>query len=366
MTVLETMQLCPEEILNLSSSTIQNLPTILDVIEYFSTLENINMRQTISINTDWLLMNEEGMYQYVSDSDNHSIARLMPLSQTPFIFFRGENSYHQKCTSSIFRSRADMPLADKWIINRVQTAEFLLAYNQHPVIRDIKNLCKVEDLGIAQHYGFATEYLDITNNKWVAAFFACCRYENDFYYPIETGYGQGFGVIYVSQSFLLPMAFAKLEKKMFPLGFQYFARPTKQFSWVYKMSQEENFDKDSNFSRILFRHDTKASKEVFEMSYQQKRFFPNDQLSMLAQQIRQKGYPLCEGAITLSQTLGVKKSKQEIQEVLHKYGFPVTSSLNPVACFDQKQIETDVEQWLTYGKYALQRRIKPIIPVCSL
>ena len=69
---------------------------------------------------------------------------------------------------------------------------------ENPVVNEIRMNCRVEDMAIAQHYEFPTEYMDITNNKWVAAFFAATYKSGNLYLPTETGFGNGIGVFYIS------------------------------------------------------------------------------------------------------------------------------------------------------------------------
>ena len=54
---------------------------------------------------------------------------------------------------------------------------------------------------MAQHYGFDTNYIDISNSKWVAAFFACTGYDTktDTYFPAGEDYYEGYGVMYVTK-----------------------------------------------------------------------------------------------------------------------------------------------------------------------
>lgn len=47
MTVADTIRLTPDEITALSSEQIQELPTILDVLEYLSGIENVGMQSML-------------------------------------------------------------------------------------------------------------------------------------------------------------------------------------------------------------------------------------------------------------------------------------------------------------------------------
>ena len=69
------------------------------------------------------------------------------------------------------------------------------------------------------------------------------------------------------------------------IGYQYFYRPSKQSSFGFGLSRGEDFNESPYFDKVFFRHDIEASTIVFDMSYRQKRFIPQDSLSKLARKI---------------------------------------------------------------------------------
>ena len=365
MTVADTIRLTPDEITALSSEQIQELPTILDVLEYLSGIENVGMQSMLDNQVPWLDFNKEGYYEWVSDKPWTNESKLMPLSKTPFLLMRGQNSYYRHCAPSLYRNQSKMTPDEFKTISRVRTAEFILSYKDHPVIQDLRTKCVVEDLAIAQHYGFPTEYLDITNNKWVAAFFATTLCENDVYRLVETGFGQGYGVLYVVRSnadFLQP----DMQDRLRALGFQYFQRPTRQNTMVYAMEEGENFDANPAFNRIIFRHDTEASKLVYEYSMRQERYFPKDNLAGLAQSIREPEYKVSKGAIALSHKLGVNATDEEICALLNHFGMGYTDNMEPIAHFPEEIVRQEQKAWNEYDRVYLHRHIMPIVPVYKI
>ena len=54
MTILDTSKLSSEDILHLTDEQKAKLPTILDIVEYVSTLENAEMREYLNLNGDFL------------------------------------------------------------------------------------------------------------------------------------------------------------------------------------------------------------------------------------------------------------------------------------------------------------------------
>lgn len=359
MSVPDTAALTPEEIEHLSPNRIKQLPTILDIVEYISTIENRQMREDLKMEYDWLKMNQEGKYMPVSDQPRTNIVKFFPCSQSTFTFMRGQNAYHHPCYPSIFRE-TDIDAGDYWLISRLRACEFILTFLNHPIVNEVKMNCKVEDMAIAQHYEIPTEYLDLTNNKWVAAFFAATYKEGNRYLPTKTGYDKGVGVVYIYRPQMHnPNQFDKIST----LGFQYFERPTRQSSFVYKMEKGEDFDSNPRYIRLVFRHDTKASEMIYEMAYEQERFYPNDEWAEIVSQIKRNDYPLSRGSIVLSRQYGVNIPEEEIRQILTRNNISLTDQYQPLAHLTYEQYADDIRRWNEYGRPNINRRILPPIPV---
>lgn len=363
MTILDTSKLSSEDILHLTDEQKAKLPTILDIVEYVSTLENAEMREYLNLNGDFLGFSRLGKYMYMSDQAFTNVAKLFPISQTPFTLMRGQNAYFAPSYPSLYRPQK-INSEDFCLISRLRACEFILTFQHHPVVNEIRMNCRVEDMAIAQHYEFPTEYMDITNNKWVAAFFASTYKSGNLYLPTETGFGNGIGVFYISD----PVMKSNLHflDNVYTLGFQYFERPTRQNSLVYKMKENEDMDANPMFLRLVFRHDTEASKLVYNMSHKQQRFYPNDEWYEIAQQIMRDDYPLSLGAIELSHQYGVTLNNDEIRLILDRHCVKTTDKQIPMAHLTSEQIAADVRKWNEYGRAFIQNSILPILPVFNL
>ena len=300
---------------------------------------------------------------YMSDQAFTNVAKLFPISQTPFTLMRGQNAYFAPSYPSLYRPQK-INSEDFCLISRLRACEFILTFQHHPVVNEIRMNCRVEDMAIAQHYEFPTEYMDITNNKWVAAFFAATYKSGNLYLPTETGFGNGIGVFYISD----PVMKSNLHflDNVYTLGFQYFERPTRQNSLVYKMKENEDMDANPMFLRLVFRHDTEASKLVYNMSHKQQRFYPNDEWYEIAQQIMRDDYPLSLGAIELSHQYGVTLNNDEIRLILDRHCVKTTDKQIPMAHLTSEQIAADVRKWNEYGRAFIQNSILPILPVFNL
>lgn len=354
----------------LSQKEIDALPTILDVVERLSKMENNSLLRYNATLFPGNVFLDEGRYAYVSEAWNRDVVRLMPVSPTPYTYYRGQSRLHEPCVPSLFRKKGngEIPSETDIAYNRLKTCEFEMLLATHPVFCELSHHISVNPVALAQHYGLATEYLDITNSKWVAAFFASTRYEcdSDTYHPVGRDYEEGYGVMYISKPYEVGGATESFFSKNVVVGYQYFERPTKQSSFGYKMQFGEDFNESSDFERVLFRHDLEASKLVYEMSYKQRRFIPQDNLSKLARQIAESNVVTRKALERCLQMCYWGKDIIYLEKVCKEKGLVVREDNELVAQFSKEELEADWKAWNEFGRADLQMRILPPIAVTEL
>lgn len=354
----------------LDQREIDALPTILDVVEQISKMENdalLNNGVTI-VPSD--AFRDEGRFTYVSEKWNRNVVRLMPMSATPYTFYRGQSRFYEQCVPSLFRrnEKGEFPSEVDIAYNRIKICEFECLLSTHPVFCELSQNISVNPVALAQHYGLTTEYLDMTNSKWVAAFFASTRYDydTDTYFPVGSDYEEGYGVMYVSKSYEKGDIKEMFFSKNVVIGYQYFERPSKQSSFGYKMQAGEDFNESPYFKRVLFRHDLEASKIVFDMSYKQKRFIPKDSLSRLARQIvgckevTRRALERCLQMCYWDKDMAYLESVCAAKELI------IREDNRPVAWFTSEELAADWRKWDELGREDLKSRILPIIPITTI
>jgi hypothetical protein len=194
---------------------------------------------------------------------------IMPNLMHAFLY-RGQNRDYPSFIPSIYRKSAqgDGFCDDLRIFYReLQLREFELLINRFPRVKTWKQQgFYVWSEAIAQHYGFYTTLLDITNNFDIALFFACCKYDtvNRLYKPLEEsdliGEENQYGVIY--GKFNESIADMLHLRNIKPIGYQPFMRPNNQCGFVYYLGPEErtvDFD-----WKIKFKHNPNYAKKIFE------------------------------------------------------------------------------------------------------
>ena len=346
-----------------TQAEIDSLPTILDVVDMISAGENELILPLASQipSSDFY---DEGRYNFVSNNHNRCIVHLMPTSQSPFTFYRGQSRYHDPCVPSLYRKgkNGEWPTEEDIAYDRLKICEFSRLLDTHPVFREVCRNTLVNYVTMAQHYGLTTEYLDITNSKWVAAFFACTGYDGmtDSYYPLGRDYGEGYGVMYMTD-FEMGNPHEDFFEKNAVIGYQYFARPTKQSSFGYRMEKGEDFNNSPFFKKIFFRHDLQASMIVFEMSYRQNRFIPKDTLSLLARKIIESKEITRAAHYLCWANYYPDKEPAFLDKVCEAKGLTIREDNALVAQFSNEELEADWKSWNEYGRADIQLRILPII-----
>lgn len=354
--------------MGLTHAEIDTLPTILDVVEMMSAYENELILPMVSQipSSDFY---DEGRFNFVSEKHNRSIVHLMPTSQSPFTFYRGQSRFYEPCMPSLFRKdkKGKWPTEEDIAYNRLKICEFSRLLDLHPVFREVCCNTFVNYVTMAQHYGLSTEYLDITNSKWVAAFFACTSYDSntDTYYPVGRDFGEGYGVMYMTD-FEMGNPPEEFFEKNDVIGYQYFARPTKQSSFGYSMERGEDFNSSPFFKKIFFRHDLEAATIVYEMSYHQNRFIPKDRLSVLARQVADSNYITRDAHYLCWSIFYSDKEPAFLDRVCMAKGLTIREDNKLVAQFSNEELEADWRAWNEYGRADIQSRILPSFAITTI
>ena len=128
----------------------------------------------------------------------------------------------------------------------------------------------IDALGMAQHYGGKTEMMDLTSDKWVAAFFACTKHNNDDdAYSLIVDEMTEQWVIYS-----LPVH-EKIADKLSVVGAQPFECPTAQAAYMIKMMPDDDFNKISA-EYVFFKQSTIISLIVYHFANRCNRLFPDE------------------------------------------------------------------------------------------
>ena len=293
----------------MTKEEVKRLPTLQEVVDQILTEE----AQIVKLDSPPIAIIEPSpsaihkpFAEYFNDYDDKKFIAVRLSSRDPqrpekFAFkpnlknraflFRGQSGFYDPSTPSLLRKKKG-----RFVVENTFYEEFVLALKDHPLIRlfwDGIELCghryffEVTYYGLAQHYGFKTRVMDLTSDLDVAKFFAVTDYneKTDTYSPVidESRYG----VFYYWDNVRHPLAFQPIfGGNLSSIGLQVFPRSGRQKVFLFSMYREQNFN-DIPFVRYkLFRHDAAISKQIYKMARRGKLYFPEDELSSLAQRIR--------------------------------------------------------------------------------
>ena len=261
----------------------KGLPTLLEVLDEISRQEEASYFMKLGTIFHYMMpsIEQEGKFEAIKMPDGET--RLFPCSEAVNTYYRGQIRRISPSKPSLFRQGMTK---SKQYVERLRYEEFKLLVESHPATRYfaanfyvqspsgiIPLKLKVDHLALAQHYGIKTELLDLTTDKFVAAFFACTYMDKDGAYHVMDSTNSP-GVIYVYHDF--SYFHPKSTSDLLPVGLQPFARPGEQRGYILKMSASDDFD--AMAKAMEFRQDEESSRLIFAYTNRQKRLFPEDVL----------------------------------------------------------------------------------------
>lgn len=338
----------------------KELPNLLDVLEAIAYDEEWFHLEKGPFRNLYPTHYNEGEFTPIMMDDDQ--ARLYPCTLVPFRYYRGQSDVLEgkKCQPSLYRGLTESEIFHERLC--VKELENLLSY--YPLTQVFTGLLSydtpegpkplslmVDSTALAQHYGIKTDVLDLTADKWVAAFFASTKYENGEYEPYTDN---GEGVMYVYNHMHLG------DQKTDPLsavGMQPFSRPGCQAGLVYRMGPDEDFNEIAS-RKFVFKHDPDISELIFNYCNRSKKLFPKEILEDKVKQIRE-GRTHSRWAYTLTLAAYYPNTPAaKIEQYLKEAGITLKSA--PPVMFTQEEYEDFNEMW-NRTKYHLFDSIRPVI-----
>lgn len=201
--------------------------------------------------------------------------------------YRGQTTRYTPLLPSIARSLNSQDLGLLWrastsdqanvVIRLAQSWWFGKELMHHPVASHAHNQkLELDAISIAQHYGLATGYLDLTDDFNVSAFFATCSLVNGLWEPVSTGTG----VIYRAH-----LTVENGLKRYIPLGPQPLPRPSEQCAWVTELPMRHAFEGWPGVSMLQFQHDRRVGEYFLALFSGGDALFPKDPLAKVSEEI---------------------------------------------------------------------------------
>lgn len=184
------------------------------------------------------------------------------------VLFRGETALYPSCKPSLYR------IAD-WRVRlaaQVKAWDFMMLLADLAEVREwLADGYRVHFSALAQHYGFATDMLDLTSDVVVAAFFATHRFN---------AVKQQFDVITDGIGRLRYVEASAVGERAFPIGLQPFERPGLQSGYGLVLGEDEDFAEMSE--SILFVQDEMLNRRFSRAVLGNAMFLPDERITWAA------------------------------------------------------------------------------------
>ena len=304
--------------------------------------------------------------------------------------FRGESQQYAKSLPTLNREilRRNLSPIDAELYRCVsymrvsQFRKFIWQFNIVPYWE--AKLSDVNYMALAQHYGFETSLLDITNNVKVALFFATCKYdwETDSYCPLTKkdinreptiNADPRYGMIFHSPMWMTdflgsgtsrfairnpdsftrdrfyPMSSRALDGITYQIGYQPFYRCQSQCGYILPMRENMPLQQNNRFEKLRFKHSETLSNRIFEMMDGGKKVFPQEGITEALPILRQIQ---CATVFSKDDVLGVYEL-EEVDKTLFPT-FQVFENALQQFSIDGKDITIQEEEI----KYHIERHLK--------
>jgi hypothetical protein len=259
------------------SATYSPLPT-LDALRPHLEIQEINTGRQYALTPSGIVTDDmEGLHALPNEHGKISL-----LSGTEFFpaVYRGQTETHPACVASLGRKHH----IEDQLLELCRNVAFEDAIGDHPFVR----VCEqtefqgaplfVDRQGLAQHYGLATDMLDVTSNFDIACFFATCYWDGRSYRPVKSSRVPG--VLY---RLLMPFELDTFRS----VGWQPFHRPEQQRAHAVAMKAGQDFAKFPRVQMAKFRQHPEISTRIWKSFDEGRALFPTDAAANLAEQAKQ-------------------------------------------------------------------------------
>jgi hypothetical protein len=252
--------------------------TLFDILDKYAMADEMWALDTSEIRYLFPFHAQEGFFEPVIMPDN--TATLFPMGLAFNVYYRGQASSFSPSKPSLYRK--GMTEA-KQFIERIRFEELKRLLEDYPLTKlfreDFYALApdgkhhllplSIDTLALAQHYGIKTELMDLTTDKFVAAFFATTDCKDDRYTPIVDKRKEK-GVFYRYVHIDFPMSG---KSRLRAVGLQPLSRPGEQRGLVYEMSPDDDFNNIVTTTEE-FEHDKDVSEFIFNYTNRSRKLFP--------------------------------------------------------------------------------------------
>jgi len=345
---------------NASLKDRNKLPNLLEVIEalcydeekYALMYDKSPVGRSIGFHEEW--------YDLDILTDSNEKLLFLPRCKVKNWYYRGQTKHFKNCKPTLYRYSDKKEKKFSVFIERLKLCEFSILLNKIPASEILKsgllistqsgewlhNMVYIDDIALAQHYGIQTECLDLTTDKWTAAFFASSelvKRDEDYGKKYKPYNGNEIGVFYVYQN---KSPFGN-NWKMHPVGIQPIARPIKQASFVLEIGKNQNFDKIAK--GIYFKHESRCSSIIYKLFNESIDIMPKEVIEGKAE-IIVNSHKFCKMALDNTRKRFYSHlDNNEFNNLLNESRVEIVNE--PIVDFLSEEIEKAYQEFELINKY---------------
>ena len=345
-----------------------NNQQIIEVANLLDALDYVSRREMNEQDMDTMHLQGPGYEfegKFVLFQDERGEGHLYPVNLSRYMYYRGERKLYPHCYATIYR---DLSEAEKFV-ERMKYCELSILIEDYPLTKMFRTdfgfpykeglihvPLNINALALAQHYGICTNLIDVTVDKWVAAFFACTYKDKEgVFHPVTDESQYGMFNIYYGKN----MSFPFNDPELSTIGLQPFSRPGEQAGYAVTMNEGEDFY-DKCAIRIKFKHDARVSQLVFNYSNRANKLFPQSILEDKVEAIKE-AHTFSDAAYALCK----KQFYAQVEDnvlcgYLEEHGKAI-SSQKPV-CFTEAEKQDFYKKWPNMSKRITSMLVYPNLP----
>ena len=208
-------------------------------------------------------------------------------------YYRGENKYYGSSRPSMFRGFESLNQTEcelEELVRTIKIVDFAFWLTQLDCVQKWPHGDMYHG-AIAQHYGIATNGMDVTSDLKIALFFACCYYDpkQEKWYPVsknalansDKAKDIGYGILYCAPADIAEMSrVANIENlhitHVTPVGIQPFQRCEKQSAFIIEAGRQYNMLKDHSFAKVKFKQTPEICEWIYEKMQDGELVYPNE------------------------------------------------------------------------------------------
>lgn len=221
-------------------------------------------------------------------ADENGCIRLISGTEFSMQMYRGQTQAYPRCIPTLAR----LEKVEDQFLALCRRVAFEDAIGEHPMVNLAERIrlwdspLYVDREGLAQHYGLATDMLDVTSNFDVACFFATCTWshEDGRYRPVASD--EASGVMYrITPAFVTGRnGTDDVLGPVHIVGWQPLPRPEQQRAFVVNMKPGQDFTSLPSVETFHFQHQAHISHRIWNAFDQGEALFPTDAAAALARQ----------------------------------------------------------------------------------